>query len=1299
VTLDGTGQSILGSTTFYNLTKSVAAADTLTFQAGQTTTINGTVTLNGATGNLLSLRSDSPGTRWNFNVSAGATKAIDYVDVQDSDASGSDPSQLPIRPTNSVDSGNNDRWFEKIISGTVYTDEGVTNAGAGLTVRLIVNGVDVGSDVTDAAGAYSILATLLAGDALLVYLDAEAIDATTVTVSDGADLSGLDIYADHVITRHDNGGILSNADMDTAKGAFSDAEIEYSITAGALTVPSPNELYVPTGYTFAPGADVTTYGVKIVGTMNGGADTITVQADWLASGGTFNAGTSSVEFTSNNATFTAGASAYYDVTIDLNPGQTLTLGSSLDVDHDLTITAETLDVSASNYAITVGGNFTNLDTFTARNGTVTLDGTGQSILGSTTFYNLTKSVAAADTLTFQAGQTTTINGTVTLNGATGNLLSLRSDSPGTRWNFNVSAGATKAIDYVDVQDSDASGSDPSQKRIYPTNSVSSGNNVDWFDTTISGTVYTDEGVTNAGAGLTVRLIVNGVDSGSDVTDAAGAYSIAATLLAGDALLVYVDAGAIDATTVTVSDGADFLSGLDIYADHVITRHDNGGTLSNADMDTAQGSYVDDEIEYSVTGGVLTVPSPNELYVPTGHTFFPNGDVNTYTVEILGTMNLDTSTISVANDWTAASGTITGPAGSGTVLFTSGSATFIPGPSSYPKVTVSLSPGSTLTLGGALDVDNNLRIDSGTLDVSVSNYDITLGGNFRNVSTFTARNGTVTFDGTGQSILGSTTFYNFTKSVAVADTFTFLATDTTTINGTVTLNGAAGNLLSLRSDTPGTRWNFIVTAGATKVIDYVDVQDSDASGSDASHRPIGPTNSVDSGNTIDWFFVCPGGVVTTTVDSTTGGSLRACIIWANGNPGADTLAVPAGTYILSIAGTGEDAAATGDLDITEDIVINGNAVSATIVDANAIDRVFHILNVSATFSNLTIRDGNVGGNGGGISLNADASLTLSSSTLSGNTATAQGGGIHNIGVGAIELTNVTLNGNTAAQGGGISCNGACTITNVTITANTGTLDGGGFRLGAATASATFLNTIMANNGAEDCSVLPPATIVSNGYNLSSDATCNFTNIGDLENTDPLLGPLQDNGGPTFTHELLTGSPAIDAGTNIGCPATDQRGFARPSGASCDIGAYETGIVSLALTKTAFLPDGTPIPTGSILPGFQEFKYLLYINNKDVAKIDVSVRDVLDPVFQYQLGTIQVDNSVAECALNVCTAAEELAIFTAVDGAAFLSDAVDGDVASYTVGSLSVDAGNSTEANLQLDINANAVWAILFSVKMP
>ncbi len=146
-------------------------------------------------------------------------------------------------------------------------------------------------------------------------------------------------------------------------------------------------------------------------------------------------------------------------------------------------------------------------------------------------------------------------------------------------------------------------------------------------------------------------------------------------------------------------------------------------------------------------------------------------------------------------------------------------------------------------------------------------------------------------------------------------------------------------------------------------------------------------------------------------------------------------------------------------------------------------------------------------------------------------------------------------------------------------------------------------------------------------------------------------------------------------------------------------YEAELTPLTLIKTAFWPDGTPIPTGATIPSGVGFKFLLYTNNFGIARSDVTVRDVLDPAFQYQAGSIQVDNSVAECAAAVCTAAEEQAIFTAVDGAAFLSDAVDGDVASYTGASSSVDAGNGNAANLQLDINADAVWAILFSVKMP
>ena len=89
--------------------------------------------------------------------------------------------------------------------------------------------------------------------------------------------------------------------------------------------------------------------------------------------------------------------------------------------------------------------------------------------------------------------------------------------------------------------------------------------------------------------------------------------------------------------------------------------------------------------------------------------------------------------------------------------------------------------------------------------------------------------------------------------------------------------------------------------------------------------------------------------------------------------------------------------------------------------------------------------------------------------------------------------------------------------------------------------------------------------SNGNNLSSDNSCsNFVASGDQNNVAiPGVGPLANNGGATQTHALLPGSPAINAGTNSGCPSTDQRGVARPIGAKCDIGAYEA-------PATLFLP---------------------------------------------------------------------------------------------------------------------------------
>jgi hypothetical protein len=201
-------------------------------------------------------------------------------------------------------------------------------------------------------------------------------------------------------------------------------------------------------------------------------------------------------------------------------------------------------------------------------------------------------------------------------------------------------------------------------------------------------------------------------------------------------------------------------------------------------------------------------------------------------------------------------------------------------------------------------------------------------------------------------------------------------------------------------------------------------------------------------------------------------------------------------------------------------------------------------------------------GGGIFV-ANGTMTISDSTISGNSAN-EAGGIDNRGT--LSITNSTVSGNTAsfrfnAFGGGISNGGKLAINNSTISGNSAHGGQGSFG-GGIDGTATLQNSIVANSSSGgNCS----GTMTSHGYNLSSDGTCNFKAPGDLNNHDPLLGPLQNNGGPTETMALLPGSPAIDSGNPSGCTdgqghllKTDQRGMPRPDredSFGCDMGAYE------------------------------------------------------------------------------------------------------------------------------------------------
>ena len=128
------------------------------------------------------------------------------------------------------------------------------------------------------------------------------------------------------------------------------------------------------------------------------------------------------------------------------------------------------------------------------------------------------------------------------------------------------------------------------------------------------------------------------------------------------------------------------------------------------------------------------------------------------------------------------------------------------------------------------------------------------------------------------------------------------------------------------------------------------------------------------------------------------TLRAAVQETNALAGADIITLPAGTYTVTIAGA-EDAAAAGDLDVTDAVTINGAGALSTIVDGGALDRVFDLRGgAGTTLSGLTVQNGNPGGNHGGGIRNV-VPLTLSAVTVSGNSTTERGGGIHSVGGGA------------------------------------------------------------------------------------------------------------------------------------------------------------------------------------------------------------------------------------------------------------------------------------------------------------
>jgi VCBS repeat-containing protein len=365
----------------------------------------------------------------------------------------------------------------------------------------------------------------------------------------------------------------------------------------------------------------------------------------------------------------------------------------------------------------------------------------------------------------------------------------------------------------------------------------------------------------------------------------------------------------------------------------------------------------------------------------------------------------------------------------------------------------------------------------------------------------------------------------------------------------------------------------------------------------------------------------GTLATYTVTNTSdggAGSLRAAIIAANSAGGSSTITLSAGTYTLTIAGTSEDASASGDLDITSNITIQGAGRGSTTINGVGLnDRAFDVKNgATLALQNLTVSGFDISAlqYGGAIYNQGTVNLTgvslLNNKAVSGGavyndtggvftatdtvfkdstTTSGYGGALWNDA--SMTLDRVSIVNNTSTRGGGIEQNaGTLSLINATVSGNSSTYDGAGIEIvgGSATisfstiannsttnsgigggikltgGSGSIANSIVFGNTAQWNGQNIDGALTSGGHNVVGSSN-GFTLAGTDKSANPGLSALAlDGSSGQYVQAITTSSNAYNA-AGTPAPTTDQRGVTR--GASADIGAYEvvTNIAPVVTTS--------------------------------------------------------------------------------------------------------------------------------------
>jgi hypothetical protein len=405
-------------------------------------------------------------------------------------------------------------------------------------------------------------------------------------------------------------------------------------------------------------------------------------------------------------------------------------------------------------------------------------------------------------------------------------------------------------------------------------------------------------------------------------------------------------------------------------------------------------------------------------------------------------------------------------------------------------------------------------------------------------------------------------------------------------------------------------------------------------------------------------------VTNTNDSGAG-SLRQAIADANAAPGADT---------ITFAVTGTIRLTSGMLVVNGDLTIDGRGADVLTVSGNRASRILAVTFASPPrleVHDITLADSlgsaivNVGGiidvrnshfsgngsasAGGGAIQNLAGTVTVTDSTFAGNSALV-GGAIESSNGATLTVANSTFSGNTAQPGGAISNSGAtAAITNSTFAGNSA--GGGGALYNAGTGTMRVTNSTFAGNTASSTPggaihnagltiLVENSIFAGNGCVRATDGGGNLSwpesNCPGI-NADPRLGALADNGGPTQTMALGPGSAAIDTALAASCPATDQRGVARPQGAGCDIGAYESDVVDTS-------PPVITVPSSVVVNASSPAGAVVSYAASAVDDIDGPVAVVCVPPSgsTFAIGTTLVECSASDAAGNEASASFDVLV---------------------------------------------------------